>query len=198
VAPLKHCAALGARWLCAGPFNPEAWRPSCPTFGNRRDSRYDPWVLVVLAVLALVAPATDIVGVDDFIDAPRALFGRTRVAVERALGAPLVVRPRTLLPGPGLAAEAIDELSYPGVVVAVSRRSAVVRRVEITEARWSLPRGLNVGTQRRRVEETLGEPQLVSDVSVLYLDADGFPNTVEFHFRVDRVQRIEWSFAPID
>ena len=70
--------------------------------------------------------------------------------------------------------------------------------MEITEARWSLPRGLNVGTQRRRVEETLGEPQLVSDVSVLYLDADGFPNTVEFHFRGDRVQRIEWSFAPID
>jgi len=73
-----------------------------------------------------------------------------------------------------------------------------MRRVAITEPRWSLPRGINVGTERAQVEAVLGEPQLVSDASALYLDADGFPNTVEFHFRDDRVRRIEWSYAPAD
>jgi len=158
-------------------------------------------VLLVLAPLAARADAvrgTDIVAVDDFIDAPRALFGRTRAAVERTLGAPASVRPRVLPASPAVAAEPADELRYPGLVVAVSRRSSVMRRVEITEPRWRLPRGLNVGTERRQVEAVLGEPQLVSDASVLYLDADGFPNTVEFHFRDDRVRRIEWSFAPAD
>src|SRR2546430_2586644 len=56
-------------------------------------------VLLVLAPLAARADAvrgTDIVAVDDFIDAPRALFGRTRAAVERTLGAPASVRPRVL------------------------------------------------------------------------------------------------------
>jgi len=80
----------------------------------------------------------------------------------------------------------------------VSSRSSTVRGVEITEPRWTLPRGLNVGTPRAQVEATLGEPQLTSDTSVLYLDADGFPNTVELHFRGDHVRRIEWSYAASD
>ena len=156
-------------------------------------------VLLSAALPGVAAPRpTDIVAVDDFIDAPRALFGRTRAAVERALGPPASIRPRVLPAAPTGAAEAVDELLYRGLAVAVSHRSSAMRRVEITEPRWSLPRGLNVGTPRAQVEAVLGEPQLVSDASVLYLDADGFPNTVEFHFRDDRVRRIEWSYAPAD
>ena len=149
-------------------------------------------------VAAGAARSTDIRAVDDFIDAPRALFGRTRAAVEHALGAlgpPSAVRARLLAAGPTSAAEAVDELVYSGLTVVVSQRSSAMRRVAITEPRWSLPRGLNVGTERAQVEAVLGEPQLVSDASALYLDADGFPNTVEFHFRGDHVRRIEWSFA---
>jgi len=156
-------------------------------------------VLVSAALPGAAAPRpTDIVAVDDFIDAPRALFGRTRAAVERALGPPSAVRARLLAAGPTSAAEAVDELVYSGLTVVVSQRSSAMRRVAITEPRWSLPRGLNVGTERAQVEAVLGEPQLVSDASALYLDADGFPNTVEFHFRDDRVRRIEWSYAPAD
>ena len=118
--------------------------------------------------------------------------------MERALGPPSAVRARLLAAGPTSAAEAVDELVYSGLTVVVSQRSSAMRRVAITEPRWSLPRGLNVGTERARVEAVLGEPQLVSDASALYLDADGFPNTVEFHFRDDRVRRIEWSYAPED
>ncbi|HTO13340.1 MAG TPA: hypothetical protein VMQ51_17330 [Candidatus Binatia bacterium] len=158
--------------------------------------------LALLLLLASAAPSgaarTDIVAVDDFIDAPRALFGRTRAAVEGALGPPLSVRPTTVQASPTAAAEPADLLAYAGLVVVVSGRSAPVRRVEITEPRWTLPSGLNVGTPRAQVEATLGEPQLVSDASVLYLDADGFPNTVEFHFRAGHVRRIEWSYAAAD
>ena len=50
-------------------------------------------VLASLAALgALAAGAagpTDIVRVDDYIGAPRALFGRSGVEIERALGPPL-------------------------------------------------------------------------------------------------------------
>jgi hypothetical protein len=155
-------------------------------------------VPTVLVLLALLAPATDIVAVDDVIGAPRALLGRTRAAVERTLGAPPAVRPRMLASAPTTAAEPVDELLYPGIVVAVSHRTGTVRRVEISEPRLALPRGLNVGSERGRVEAVLGEPQLVSDASALYLDADGFPNTVEFYFRDGHVARIEWMFAPAD
>ena len=144
------------------------------------------------------ARGTDIVAVDDFIDAPRALFGRTRAAVESALGAPISIRPSAVQATPTAPAEPAEQLAYAGLVVTVSQRSSTVRRVEITEPRWTLPSGLNVGTPRAQVEATLGEPQLTSDTSVLYLDADGFPNTVEFHFRSDRVRRIEWSYAASD
>jgi hypothetical protein len=137
------------------------------------------------------------VAVDDFIDAARAAFGRTRAQVERGLGTPPQVRARTLADGVG-PAEAVDELIYPGVAIFVSRRSAAVRRVVLSEARTPLPRGLTVGVPRADVEGALGEPQATSNASVMYLYADGFPNTVEFHFRDGRVRRIEWTFAASD
>jgi hypothetical protein len=91
-----------------------------------------------------------------------------------------------------------DELTYPGVAVAVSRATAAVRRVEISEARWPLPRGLNVGVSRRQVLAALGEPQATTDLSLLYLYSDAYPDTVEFYFRDDRVHRIEWQYAAAD
>ena len=155
-------------------------------------------VTLLASAAAVAAGQTDIVAVDDVINTPRALFGRTRESVERAVGAPLAVQAIRLEATPTSPAEPADQLRYAGLVVTVSRRSAAVRRVEISERHWTLPRGLNVGTPRAQVEATLGEPQLFSDASVLYLDADGFPNTVEFHFRDGRVRRIEWSYAPVD
>lgn len=162
------------------------------------------WVLALAALLpgsgAAVQriPATDIVAVDEFIDAPRALFGRTRAGIERTLGAPSGLRARTLPGGRRAPTEAVDELTYPGVVIGVSRGSTALRRVEVSEPRWALPRGLNVGVTRTRVEEVLGEPQAATDASALYLYSDAYPDTVEFYFRGGRVQRIEWLYAPAD
>ena len=155
-------------------------------------------LLLLTSIAAGAAGGTDIVAVDDLINAPRGLFGRTRAAVEHALGPPLSVRPRTLPATPTAPPEPAHALAYAGLVVTVSSRSSTVRGVEISEPRWTLPRGLNVGTPRAQVEATLGEPQITSDTSVLYLDADGFPNTVELHFRGDHVRRIEWSYAASD
>jgi hypothetical protein len=117
---------------------------------------------------------TDIVAVDDFVDAARTVFGRTRGQVERGLGSPSQVRARTLADGVG-PAEAVDELIDPGVAILVSRRSAAVRRMVLSEARASLPRGLTVGVAREEVERALGEPQTASDASMMYRYADGFP-----------------------
>jgi len=72
--------------------------------------------------------------------------------VEGRLGAPAAVGARTLAGGRRAALDAVDELTYPGVVIGVSRGSAGLRRVEITEPRWALPQGLNVGSARSRVE----------------------------------------------
>jgi hypothetical protein len=92
----------------------------------------------------------------------------------------------------------VIELSYPGVVVTVPGASSTLRRVEVSAARWVLPRGLNIGVPRGRVEDTLGAPQLARDVSALYLYSDGYPDTVEFFLRDDRVHRIEWVYAPAE
>jgi hypothetical protein len=157
--------------------------------------------LVFLAIL-LAIPAgraaaigpTVITRVDDLIDAPRALFGRTRAQIVRALGAPLGERPRAV---PGLLApekmDAISELAYPGAAIGLSG-SAALRRVEIMTPGYRLPHGLEVGAARRHVEETLGEPQELTPGRYLYLYSDGYPDTVELYFKDDRVYRIEWNY----
>jgi hypothetical protein len=162
-------------------------------------------VLCLLLLCVAMAPAdaeglppTDIVAVDAFIDAPRALFGRTRAGVERTLGLPSSVRARTFPGGRRAPIDPVEELAYAGVVIALSQRSAGLRRVLITEPRWPLPAGLNVGVPRSLIEQRLGEPQTATDVSVLYLYSDAYPDTVEFFFRAGRVQRIEWLYAPAD
>jgi hypothetical protein len=142
----------------------------------------------LLLVLLVAAPATaagptDIARVDDYIDAPRALFGRTRAELERRLGAPVSERSRP----DGVA------LSWPGLDVTVSR-SARVAAVVVHAAGRPLPLGLDVGTPRARVEAVLGSASEMTDERYFYLDADGFPNSVEFFFRDGRVTRIEWRF----
>jgi len=78
------------------------------------------------------------------------------------------------------------------------RESSGLRRVEISEPRWTLPGGLNVGVPRSLVEQRLGEPHLTTDISALYLYSDAYPDPVEFHFHGGRVQRIESLYAPAD
>src|SRR5947207_3310104 len=61
-------------------------------------------LLLVVSGTAAAAGPTDIARVDEFIDAPRALFGRTRAELERTLGTPTDVRPgagAVLLSWPG-------------------------------------------------------------------------------------------------
>lgn len=155
-------------------------------------------VLACVVAPVVAAPAmagsTNIPGVDDYIDAPRALFGTTRVEIEARLGAPLTVRERLAsgLRDPA-ATRTVQELAYPGVVIRVSP-SATLIRVQVTAARFPLPHGLTIGASRREIQERLGEPQQVTDTRVLYLYSDGYPDTVEFHFRDDRVHRIEWNY----
>ena len=140
-------------------------------------------LLLVVSGAAAAAGPTDIARVDEFIDAPRALFGRTRAELERTLGTPTDVRP-----GAGAV-----RLSWPGLDVAVSRSSRVTA-VVLRAAGRPLPHGLDVGTSRARVEAVLGEAQDATDERYAYVDADGFPNSVEFFFRAGRVTRIEWRF----
>ena len=141
-----------------------------------------PLLWLVVGGAAAAAGPTDIARVDEFIDAPRALFGRTRAELERTLGTPTDVRP-----GAGAV------LSWPGLDVAVSRSSRVAA-VVLRAAGRPLPHGLDVGTPRARVEAVLGEAQDATDERYAYVDADGFPNSVEFFFRAGRVTRIEWRF----
>jgi hypothetical protein len=139
-------------------------------------------VFLSAAPLATAGP-TDIQRVDEFIDAPRALFGRTRAELERRLGTPARERPR---------AEGVA-LSWPGIDVALSR-SGRVAGVVVYAAGRPLPHGLDVGAPRARVEALLGEAVEATDDRWFYPDADGFPNSVEFFFRDGRVTRIEWRF----
>src|SRR5438067_12912234 len=91
-------------------------------------------LLLVVSGAAAAAGRTDIARVDEYIDAPRALFGRTRAELERRLGAPAGERRRT----GGVA------LSWPGLEVALSGSARVVGVVVHAGGR-SLPHGLGVG-----------------------------------------------------
>jgi hypothetical protein len=168
---------------------------------HRRILQHAPLALKVALAAALLAPApagavgpTAIPRVDDLIDAPRALFGTTRAAVERTLGQPPSVQSRPLphLLDPAVM-ETAQELAYPGALISVTP-SGALRRVEITTAAWRLPHGLGVGATRRHVEAMLGEPQEMTDGRYLYLYSDGYPRTVELYFREERVYRLEWNY----
>ena len=166
-------------------------------------ARWERWVASLASLAALWSPAppwaagpTDIVRVDDYIGAPRTLFGRTRRR-DRA-GA------RPAAPGRGRArwrATAIPPSSAPpgdcpitGLVIDLLDTGRV-RRVRIEAPGRGLPFGLDVGTSRADVERILGEPQEAEDSHLMYLYSDGYPDTVHFHLRNGRVREIEWNFG---
>src|SRR5881397_1393910 len=95
---------------------------------------------VAMLLMLLVAPPpaaagpTAIARVDDYIDAPRALFGRTRTELERRLGVPTQERLRA----------GTIVLFWPGLAVAMSP-SAQVAAISVRAAGRPLPDGLDVG-----------------------------------------------------
>jgi hypothetical protein len=157
------------------------------------------WVLLTVAVAGpgavdAVGP-TDIVRVDDYIGAPRALFGRTGAEVERALGPPLGAEPGAVPTYRDPAVfHATRRLSYPDLVIDVLP-TGTLRRVRIGAPGRGLPFGLDVGTSREEIERALGEPQESSDSHLMYLYSDGYPDTVHFHLRDGSVRGIEWNFG---
>lgn len=156
------------------------------------------WLRLALALGVLLAtPAgasgpTDVARVDAFLDAPRALFGDTEPEVLRRLGPPVErhARSRATFRDPSVRRR-VERLVYPGVVVEVHER---VVRVELRAPDPRLPWGLGVGVSRATVETALGEPQESSDRRVRYIESDGFPKTVTFHFEDGRVLRIDWEY----
>jgi hypothetical protein len=146
----------------------------------------------------LAAGPTDIVRVDDYIGAPRTLFGRTGAELERALGPPLGAEPGAV---PTYRDPAIvrptRRLSYPGLVIDVLA-TGCLRRVRLAAPGRGQPFGLDVGTAREEIERVLGEPQESGDGHLMYLYSDGYPDTVHFHLRDGRVRSIEWNFGGSD
>ena len=133
--------------------------------------------------------------VDDYIGAPRALFGRTGAEVERALGPPLRAETGAVSTyrDPALF-RPTRRLSYPGLVIDVLDNGRV-RRVRTEMSGRGFPFGLDVGSPREEVERVLGEPQEAEGNHLMYLYSDGYPDTVHFHLRDGRVRGIEWNFG---
>jgi hypothetical protein len=146
------------------------------------------------AVAGAVAP-TDIVRVDDYIDAPRALFGSTSAEVIQALGPPQETATGAVSSYRDPAVfRATRRLTYPGLMIDVLNTGRV-RRVRIGGPGRGLPFGLDIGSSREEVERVLGEPQESADSHLMYLYSDGYPETVHFHLRDGRVRVIEWNFG---
>jgi hypothetical protein len=147
------------------------------------------------AVAAGAAGPTDIVRVDDYIGAPRALFGRSGADVERTLGPPLTAEAARVASYRDAAVfRATRRLAYPGLVIDVLEGGRV-RRVRIAAPGRGLPFGLDIGAERVEVERVLGEPQETDDSHLMYLYSDGYPETVHFYLRDGRVRSIEWDFG---
>src|SRR5262249_24328734 len=140
------------------------------------------------------AGSTDIAAVDLFIDAPRAILGKTRGEIERTLGAPLAVRSSVAGAVSSPPPVVVDELDYPGLIVRVHPTSALAS-VAVTAPGLRLPHGLDIGAARTRVEAALGEPTAQADTRAMYLYSDGYPDTVKFHFRDGAIIRIDWTYG---
>src|SRR5438552_7553834 len=108
--------------------------------------------LLVIPGAAVAAGPTDIARVDDYIDAPRALFGRTRAELERRLGVPTQERLRA----------GTIVLFWPGLEVAMSP-SARVAAISVRAAGGPLPYGPDVGAPRARARAGLGPGQATTD-----------------------------------
>jgi hypothetical protein len=147
------------------------------------------------AVAAGAVGPTDIVRVDDYIGAPRALFGRSGAEIERALGPPVAAEAARVASyrDPAIY-RATRRLTYPGLVIDLLETGRV-RRVRLATPGRGLPFGLDVGTERSEVERVLGEPQEADNIHLMYLYSDGYPDTVHFHLRSGRVREIEWNFG---
>jgi hypothetical protein len=152
--------------------------------------------VVALALgVARAARPTDIVRVDDYIGAPRVLFGRTGADVERTLGRPLkTARASVSSYRDPVVFWPTQRLSYPGLVIDVLATGRL-RRVQLSLPGRGLPFGLDVGSLGTEVEQVLGEPQEAVDDHLMYLYSDGYPDTVHFHLRDGRVRGIEWNFG---
>jgi hypothetical protein len=159
-------------------------------------------LLVLLLGLAALGPGragavgpTDIVRIDDYIGAPRALFGRTGADVERTLGPPTATETGRVPSFRDAAVfRPVRRLVYPGLVIEVLD-AGPLRRVRIVAPGRGLPFGLDVGSPREEVERVLGEPQEAADGHLMYLYSDGYPDTVHFLLRDGRVRGIEWNLG---
>lgn len=149
-------------------------------------------LLSSLPMRAWAGAATDIVRVDEFIDAPRIVFGDSLAAVVGRLGLPLAEdrTTRGTFRDPTVLRQ-VRRLTYAGMRLEVQDRLVAA---EITAPGRGLPLGLDVGIARAVVEATLGEAQDADDDRLLYLYSDGFPKTVTFHLRDGRVRKIEWEY----
>src|SRR2546428_10913224 len=141
--------------------------------------------LALLAIpgAAVAAGPTDIARVDDYIDAPRALFGRTRAELERRLGVPTQERLRAgtiVLFWPGL-----EVAMSPSARVAANQRArggaAAARRPRRRRAACARRGGAGPGAGHDGRARLLPRRRRV-------------PDSVEFFFRDGRVTRIEWRF----
>ena len=153
------------------------------------------WGFALESAAAGTVGPTDIVRVDDYIGAPRALFGRTSDEAERVLGPPLQKEAGAVATSRDPAVfRPTRRLSYPGLVIDVLDTGRI-RRVRVGAAGRGLPFGLDVGSSREEMERALGEPQASADSHLMYLYSDGYPDTVHFHLRDGRVRAIEWNFG---
>jgi hypothetical protein len=130
--------------------------------------------------------------VDEFIDAPRVLFGETEADVVRRLGEPTSrdTRMRTSFGNPTVLRR-VERLIYPGIVIELQGRLV---GVQLTAEDHPLPWSLSIGARWQAVQDVLGRPQRATDDALLYLYSDGFPKTVTFRFRDGRVRKIEWEY----
>jgi hypothetical protein len=141
-------------------------------------------MLLAWTTPAVAGGPTVIPRVDDLIDAPRTLFGRTKADIEARLGPP-VARHRAVL----------ASVRDPTVLLTLQfATDARLARAVVTAAAYALPHGLAVGTTADRVQDVLGEPQEATSTRLLYLYSDGYPDTVELYVRDGRVSRIEWTY----
>jgi hypothetical protein len=72
-------------------------------------------------------------------------------------------------------------------------RRVLVSELEVSDPKWIVKYGLNVGADVARIREVLGAPQKTDASTWRYEDANG--NAVIFTIAVDRIAKVRWAWA---
>jgi hypothetical protein len=132
-------------------------------------------------------------------------LGRNRAKIVQHLGNPVDMKVEkanktaaSSTPPSAIIADEITELDYDGLRIVLYRAAVenmeMLHQLSVTDARYKVKWGLNIGAAKTDVRAVLGKPDEEQANQYVYKTRYGAESYVQFFFAEDRISRIDWLF----